>query len=393
MLTEPAIRAAKPREKAYKIADSEGLYLHVSLKGTRVWRYKFKFGGIEKLLTIGKYPAISLASARARRIEAQRALAEGVDPAAAKQAAKAAQANAFIDVATRWLTMQEKAVEPETVQRIRDRVTKWLRPIHRKPVDKIQAADVLDCLRRIEAAGLLETAHRTRADVGRIFRHAVASGIAQRDPTADLKGALAPVKATHFAAIVEPRRVGELLRAIDGYQGQPVTMLALKLAPLLFVRPGELRAAEWSEIDLDAAEWRIPAEKMKMRRPHVVPLARQAVALFRELEAHTGEGRLCFPAVGDPTRPLSENTLNAALRRLGLDRDEMSSHGFRSTASTLLNEAGYHPDLIELQLAHAPADAVRAIYNRSQRLDERRTMMQAYADLLDKLRGRTTFPC
>jgi integrase len=257
-----------------------------------------------------------------------------------------------------------------------------------RPIAKLGATDVLKVLKRIEGRGTHETAHRTRQRCSQVFRYAVQTERAERDVTADLRGALAPVVSEHHAAITEPVRVGELLRAIDGYAGHVVTAYALKLAPLLFVRPGEFRRAEWTEFDLDGHEphWRFPAEKMKMGEQHVVPLSKQALMLLRELHMLTGRGQYVFPSLRGGSRPMSENTVNAALRRLSYTSDEMTGHGFRSLASTNLNEQGYHPDLIELQLAHAERNKVRAAYNKAQRLPERRKMMQAWADYLDGLR-------
>ena len=253
----------------------------------------------------------------------------------------------------------------------------------------IEARELLDELRKIEARGRHDTAIRTKADVGRVFRYAVATSRAKRDITQDLKGLIKAAPTKHFAALTSPAKVGELLRAIHGYQGQPATEIALKLAPLVFVRPGELRTAEWAEFDLESEhpEWRIPAAKTKMKREHLVPLSRQAVELLKELDAHTGGGRLLFPTLRDPRRPMSENTLNAALRRLGFTKDQQTAHGFRSIASTLLNEKGFAPDLIELQLAHQEKNDSRAAYNRAARIAERREMMQRWADQLDSLRA------
>ncbi|MDB6044694.1 MAG: integrase [Gammaproteobacteria bacterium] len=257
----------------------------------------------------------------------------------------------------------------------------------RQPIKSIRAQELLSVLRRAEARGTHETAHRVRALAGRVFRYAVATGRAEHDVSADLKDALAPVKTKNFAAILEPSRVGALLRAIDGYAGQPVTAPALKLAPLVFVRPGELRAAEWSEFDFEKAEWRIPGARMKMGEQHIVPLARQAIDILKALQPLTNRGRYVFPSLLTRDRPISDNTINAALRRLGYNGDEQTGHGFRSMASTLLNEQGFPPDVIELQLAHAERNKVRAAYNKAQRLGERRKMMQAWADYLDRLRA------
>jgi integrase len=338
------------------------------------------------LIGLGQFPDVSLADARDRRDQARKLVGRDVDPSAERRAIRAAQANTLSAVATECLS-KLGGLAPETLQRIRDRLDTWILPLlGRLPIAAIRPADLLPVLRRIEAAGRHETAHRARADVSRVFRYAIAAGLAERDITVDLRGALTPVKVAHFAAVTDPVKVGQLLRAIDGYRGQPITELALRIAPYVFVRPGELRHAEWSEIDLRERVWRIPAEKTKMRRIHVVPLAHQVVRLFRELETHTGDGRLVFPTLRDPDRPMSENTLNAALRRMGYARDEMTSHGFRTIASTLLNELGVAPDLIEKQLAHQDQNAVRDAYNRAERLAERTKLMQRWADHLDKLR-------
>lgn len=369
---------------------SGGCTCLVTPAGARLWRFKYRLAGREKLLALGAYPDVSLRQARDRREDARRLVADGIDPSARRQAEKAAGADTFEAIAREWLALLAAKLEPATIKRTRERLETWIfTGIGRTPIRDIKAADVLLLLRRIEARGRHDTAHRARADCARIFRHAVATGRAERDPTSDLKGALAPVKTRHFAAITEPGQVGELLRALDGYRGQPSTEIALKLAPLLFVRPGELRAAEWAEFSLEGAhpEWRIPAARMKMREAHVVPLSRQALALLRELEPLTGGGRLLFPTIQDPARPMSNNTMNVALRRLGYTREQMTSHGFRSLASTLLNEQGWHPDLIELQLAHKERNETRSAYNRATRLTERRKMMQAWSDYLDGLRA------
>jgi integrase len=281
----------------------------------------------------------------------------------------------------------QKHLTAGTIQRDRDRLAKFIFPsVGALPIAGITAAQILPALKRIEARGTHETAQRTRSALSRVFRYAVSSGRAERDPCQDLRGALISPVTKSFAAIVEPARIGELLRAIDGYSGQPATHGALKLAPLVFVRPGELRAAVWAEFDLDGAEWRIPAARMKSRAPHLVPLATQAVAILRDLEAVTGDGKYLFPSLRTASKPISDNTVNAALRRMGYSKEEMTGHGFRSIASTLLNEQGFAPDVIELQLAHKDG-SVRAVYNRGQRLAERKTMMQAWAAYLDQLRA------
>lgn len=387
MLTDIALRALKPREKPYKKADTLGLYVIVRPDGARWWRFRYVWNGREKLLSLGTYPDTSLRLAREKRDDARRQLARGVDPSAARQAERQAQADTFEAVASEWLN-RNGHIGASTRSQYRHRLSKYVYPrLGRWPVADITAAELLKVLRRIESNGTIETAHRVRSVVSRVFRYAVATGRAERDPAADLRGAIASVKSKNFAAIVEPKKVGELLRAIDGYDGQPAVMLALKLAPLVFVRPGELRGAEWVELDLEAAEWRIPAERMKMDERHIVPLSRQAVAVLEELQVHTGHGRLLFPGLRSRERPISENTINGALRRLGYSTDDMTGHGFRSMASTLLNELGWPGDVIELQLAHKPRDKVRAAYNRAERLTERRQMMQAWADYLDGLKG------
>jgi integrase len=356
-------------------------------------RFRYKRGGVEKLLTLGAYPEVSLKRARDKRDDVRRQLADGVDPTAKRRAEQDSAVNTFVAVADEWLLIKKKALTPATWTRDRRQLHKWVVPyLGNKPIASIEAPDLLAVLKRIEAKGVIDTAHRSREVCGRVFRHAIATGRAKHDIAADLVGALAPRTTTHHAAITDPVKVGQLLRAIDGYDGQPTTAAALRLAPYVFVRPTELRAAEWSEMMLDGEqpEWRIPAERMKMREAHIVPLARQAVGILRKFLPITGRQRYAFPAIGGGDRPLSENTLNGAIRRLGYSGEEMTAHGFRTMASTFLNEQGVHPDLIELQLAHAERNTVRAAYNRAQRLAERRSMMQSWADYLDLLRRNAT---
>jgi integrase len=394
-LTHTALRAAKPTEKPYKLSDGGGLYLLVNPSGALWWRFKYQFEGREKLLSLGVHPHVSLQQARALRDEAKKAVANRVDPSAKRQAEKSSTANSFEAVAREWLALQEKKLAPATYAKAVWTLETLVYPyIGSRPIAKLSAADVLKVLKRIEARGIHETAHRTRQRCSQVFRYAVQTERTAHDVTADLRGALAPVVSEHHAAITEPVRIGELLRAIDGYTGHSATAYALKLAPLLFVRPGELRHAEWVEFDLDGPEpqWRIPAEKMKMGEQHLVPLSQQALALLRELQPLTGRGPYLFPSIRSRTRPMSDNTVNAALRRLGYTSEEMTGHGFRSLASTCLNEQGYHPDLIELQLAHAERNKVRAAYNKAQRLPERRKMMEAWADYLDGLRRANVVP-
>jgi len=387
MLNDTKVRSAKSREKAFKLSDERGLFLLVTPTGSRLWRLKYRLNGREKLISLGAYPDVTLKRAREKRDAARRLIADGIDPSAQRKAERAALAQSFEGVAKEWLELQTKSLAPETISILSARLDSGLYPyIGSRPISAITAQELLGALRRIEARGRHETAHRVRALAGRVFRYAVATGRAHHDVAADLKGALAPVKSKHFASVTDPARVGELMRAIHGYSGHPVTALALKLAPLVFVRPGELRAAEWSEFDLENAEWRIPGERMKMGEPHLVPLSRQALAILRELQPLARGGKYLFPSLRTRDRPMSDNTINAALRRMGYTSEEQTGHGFRSMASTLLNEQGYPPDVIELQLAHTERNKVRAAYNKAQRLPERRKMMQAWADYLDGLR-------
>jgi integrase len=390
VLTDTKIKAAKPKEKPYKLFDERGLFILVYPNGKRGFRFRYRFSGREKLISFGTYPDTTLKLARQKREDARQLLAADVDPSAVRLSQKLAEADTFEIIAREWLGAGcpggRHGVNGDTASQLRHRLTKYVFPyLGRWPIVDVSAPELLKVLRRIEANGNHETAHRCRSLCSRIFRYAIATGRAERDPAADLQGALAPTKATSFAAITDPKRIGGLLRAIDGYQGQPTVVAALKLAPLVFVRPGELRGAQWSEID--GVEWRIPAARMKMGREHIVPLSKQAVAILDELEPLTGSGRLLFPSLRTTSRPISDNTLNAALRRLGFDKDEMTAHGFRSMASTRLNELGFDPDVIEAQLAHVDGNSVRRIYNRAEYLKRRQTMMQAWADYLDGLKA------
>jgi integrase len=390
-LTEAAVRGAKPGEKPYKLYDDSGLYLLVHPRGSKYWRLKYMLEGREMVLALGVYPDVGLAAARSSRNRAREELASGVDLAAQRRAKREGRSDTFQSIAREWLERQP--FTPKTLKKAQWTFNDLIfRYIGKWPIRAIKPTDVLDVVRRLEKRGKIETAHRTKQRIGQVCRFAIATGRADRDPTQDLRGALAPLRVTNRAAITEPKRVGELLKAIDGYQGFVETEFALKLAPLLFVRPGELRYARWEEIDLesDDPEWRIPAAKMKMRRMHIVPLSRQASALLKELQGHEIDSPYVFPSHMERRRPISENTLGAALRRMGFSNREMTAHGFRAMASTLLNERGYHPDLIELQLAHAERNEVRAAYNRAVRLSERREMMQDWADYLDTLRQKTS---
>ena len=384
-LSDAACRNAKPRDKPYKLGDEKGLYLLIG--PGKYWRFDYRYLGRRKTLSFGVYPDVPLKLARARRDEARQLLARGIDPSAVRKSEKTAQTETLEAIAREWLHKFRYTWTPDHGARILRRLERDVFPwLGNRRIRDISAPELLAVLRRIEARGASDTAHRARQNCSQVFRFAIATGRAERDPAGDLRGALPPAVTQHHAAITEPRQVGGLLRAIEGYEGSFVVRCALRLAPLLFVRPGELRQAEWSEFDLAAAEWRIPATKMKQRDPHLVPLARQAVAILRELEPLTGRGRYVFPCVRTPKRGLSENSLNGALRRLGYTKAEMTAHGFRALACSILNEQGWLRDVIERQLAHAERSKVRAAYHRAEHLAERRRMMQAWADYLEKLR-------
>jgi integrase len=388
MLTTQRIRVAPVQVKPYKLFDRDGLYLLVQPSGSRLWRFRYRFGGVERLISLGAYPDVSLKQARARRSEARRQVASGVDPSAARHAEKAGSGNTFESVAREYLAQQAKILTETTIHDASWRLRAFLLPmLGSRAVAHIEAPELLAALRKIEARGLTDTVQRTRQLAGRIFRYAIATGRAKHDISADLRGAVVTAKAKHHAAIIEPKGIGLLLRSIDGYQGQRSTAYALRLLPLVFLRSSELRGAEWSEIDFEGAVWRVPASRMKMDEAHIVPLSMQALALLRELHAITGHSRFLFPGLV-PAKVISENTLNQALMRLGYSSDQQTPHGFRTIASTMLNELGWSPDLIELQLAHRERNSVRAAYNRALRVDERRKMMQALADHLDWLRRR-----
>lgn len=388
MLTETAIKAARPKEKPYKLNDGRGLVLLVNPNGTRYWRFRFQFEKREQMLSLGIYPDTSLKRARERLDECRRLVADGVNPCHKRMAERQAGAETFEAVAREWFAKQEPNWAKSHSSKVLDRMQADLFPwLGSRPVGTITAPELLACLRRIEARGAIDTAHRAHQNAGQIFRYAVATGRAMRDPSGDLRGALARVKKGHFASIIEPEKIGELLRTIDSYHGSLVVRCALQFAPLVFVRPGELRGAEWNEFDLGKAEWRIKAERMKARVQHIVPLSTQALAVLEEMQPYSGDTRFVFPSELTWTRPMSENTVNAGLRRMGYPKEVMTGHGFRSMASTLLNEQGWNRDAIERQLAHGERDAVRAAYNYAQHLPERRKMMQAWADYLDSLRA------
>src|SRR5580692_633357 len=393
ILSESQVRQATPLDKPYKLYDSGGLYLKVSTSGAKLWRFKYRFGQAERLLALGKYPDVALKRAREKRDSARRLIADGIDPAIQKQIQKIALANSFGEIALEWLENQRRAFAPATFAKAEWTIKDLLLPfIGKRPITELTHLELLNVFRRLEKRGKNETAHRTRQRCGQIFRYAIATGRATRDLTLDLRGALAPVVTKNHAAVTDPAEIGKLLLAIDSYRGHPATEIALKFAPLVFVRPGELRQAEWTEFDLNGAEWRIPAHKMKMREMHIVPLAQQAVELLRELDPITNRQRYVFSCLRGGDRPMSEAALTSALRRMGYTGDQMTWHGFRTIASTSLNELGFNPDIIELQLAHAERNSVRAAYNRAQRLAERRKMMQEWANYLDRLRIEAVAP-
>jgi len=392
-LTDTAIKNTKPTDKPRKLADGGGLYLLLNPNGSRWWRLDYRHTGKRKTLSMGTYPDTGLKDAREKRDAARKLLAAGVDPGEQRKAAKAAgaenAANSLEVIAREWHAKQSATWVDLHASRIMLRMENDIFPwLGSRPIADITAKEFLITVNRIVDRGATESAHRVLQNCGQVMRYAIATGRAERNPVADLKGALPPVKQTHLAAIVDPVAIGGLLRAMDAYNGSLVTKCALRLAPLLFVRPGELRQAEWMEFDLDGAQWNIPAEKMKMREPHLVPLAPQAVAILRELHPLTGRGRYVFPSARSPQRPMSNNAVLSALRRMGYATDEMSGHGFRAMARTVLDEVlHFRPDYIEHQLAHAVRDPNGRAYNRTAHLAERRKMMAAWADYLDGLRA------
>ena len=392
MLNDTKIRQAKPRERDYKLADFDGLYLLVRSTEAKLWRLAYRFGGKQKSLALGAYPMVTLAEAREGRDIARKLIANGTDPSLKRRLekiAKAAGGNSFREVSEEFLEKRGR----ENLAQITLKKNRWLLvPAYEtfgdRPVGEVTAPELLHALRKFEVRGRYDSARRLRTVAGMVFRYAIATGRATRDISLDLRGALIIPKSKHRAAITKPAEVGALLRAIDGYTGQPTTRMALQLSALLFVRPGEMRHARWREFDFPEAVWRIPAETMKMDRPHRVPLAKQAIAILRDLQEITGQGEFLFHAITSVRRAMSENTLNSALRRLGYTKDEVTAHGFRTTASTLLNEMGrWNKDAIERQLAHQEQDDVRRAYMHAAEFwPERVEMMQVWADFLDQLR-------
>jgi integrase len=391
MLTQLAITAAKPKAKSYKLSDGGGLSLLVETSGGKLWRFRYHFGGKEKMLSFGAYPDVTLAQARTKRDEARKTLAEGIDPAQKRReekvAASISAANTFGVLAAEYIDKQEKeGAAPSTVSK-----NKWLlqdlaAPLAKRPIAEIQPAEILDLCKRIEKSGRRETARRLRGVIGSVFRYAVVTLRAPNDPTYALKGALLKPNVHHYAAIVDEAELGALMVNIDQYDGWPTLRAALLLQALTMARPGDIRHMRKSEIIFPKALWRVPAERMKMRRPHDVPLSKQALAVIRDMWDLTQGSGLLLPSIRSSIKPLSEGALNSALRRMGYSKDEATAHGFRTSASTILNERGYNADVIEAALAHEEEDEVRGAYNRATYLRERVTLMQDWADLLDEFR-------
>ncbi|VVE53372.1 tyrosine-type recombinase/integrase [Pandoraea commovens] len=398
-LTDAKARTAKPAEKTYRLADANGMYLEIAPSGAKYWRLKYRFAGKEKRLALGTYPTVSLAVARRTRDEARMQLADGIDPGetrkAQKRTARLNAENCFEAVAREWHARYADNWTDGYAEKVLRRLTLYAFPwIGGRPIAELEAAEVLDALRRVEKQRKLETAHRLRVNIGQVMRYAVATARAKRDVTVDLRGALAPIQTKHFAAITDPAELGHLLNAIDGYTGTFPVSCALKLSPLLFQRPGELRQAEWTEFDLESATWEVPSVRMKRVKAaklsgaaHIVPLSTQAVTILRDLHALTGAGQYLFPSARSNSRPMSDNALNAALRRLGYGNEMMTGHGFRATARTILDEVlGVPIVIIEAQLAHCVRDPLGRAYNRTSHLPQRREMMQHWADYLHSLR-------
>lgn len=390
LLTDTTIKNAKPKDKPYNLTDGGGLYLKVTGAG-KYWRYNYNHNGKQKTLSMGVYPDTSLKQARDKHQAARELLAQGIDPSTHKQEAKAAERalteNSFELVAREWYDKFSGKWSKDHAANILTRLEKDLFPfIGNKPIAEIEPPAILQCLRRIEGRGAVDSAHRAKTTAGQVFRYAVSTGKATRDPTPDLHGALPPPDRTHFAAITDPKEVGQLLRDIADYHGEITTIAALQLSGYLFQRPGEIRAMQWAEINLETKQWVIPAERMKRRKEHVVPLSRQALALLEELRPLTGRRTHVFPSRTNINTPMGQNTLGGALRKMGYDGDTMTAHGFRALASTMLYEMGFHTDLIEKQLAHSVGSDVRRAYDRSQHIEQRTAMMQQWADYLDSLR-------
>ena len=391
-LTDTAIRAIKPTSKTAKYFDGGGLYLEVAPSGGKWWRLKYRFQGKEKRISLGTYPTIGLKEARERREDTKKILANGIDPSAQRQAIKASitsiDQDSFEVVTREWFDKHVVNLAPSYSKKVRSLFERQIFPVlGAKPIAEVEPTDVLSAARHVEQTGAIETAHRLIQICGQVFRYAIATGRTKYDVSTGLHAALPKVNVKHMATLTDKKRIGQLLRAIDAYGGFFPVRCALKLAPLLFVRPGELQKAEWAEFDLPAAEWRLPASKMKMRQRHIVPLSCQALSILAELQSYTGNGQFLFPSIRTTTKPIALESMLVAIRSMGFTQDEMTMHGFRGMASTLLNELGYNRDWIERQLAHGERDHVRAAYNYAEHLPERRRMMQEWADYLEELKA------
>ena len=391
-LTDRAIKSAKPKDKPYKLTDEKGLYLLAQPTGGKLWRYDYRFNGKRKTLAIGSYPELTLAQAREKHNAARKLLNDGIDPSENKKAIKAtklgAAANSFEVIALEWIASHMANKATSHADKVKRRFETYIFPwLGNKGISEITAPDVLACVKRVQNANKLETAARTLQATGQVFRYAVQTGRAIRDVTADLKGALPTAQVKHMAAFTDPQEVAQLLRALDGFKGSLVVQTALQLAPLVFVRPSELRTAKWADIDLDAGEWRYTVSKTNTA--HLVPLSTQAIALLKDIQPLTGQGEYVFTGGHDPKKPMSEAAINAALKRLGFDtQKDITGHGFRAMARTLLHERlDFAPEIIEHQLAHKVADALGSAYNRTKFIDQRKIMMQRYADYLDALKA------
>lgn len=391
-LTATTIKNAKPKSKVYRLADAKGLCLEVTPSGSKRWRFRFRFDDREQMISLGLYPEVTLIDAREKLLQVRSLLSKGINPSKVRREERETQKGLenFESVAREWFEKNKHTwVEEHAFQIIRRlelNIFPWLGKCN---ISEITPPELLKHLRRIESRGAIETAHRVMGSCGQIFRYAVATGRAERDNTQDLRNALTPVKVSHHASITDPKKIGALLNTIDDYEGYFVTKCAMRLAPLTFVRPGELRQAEWSEIDLEKSQWKIPANKMKARTTHIVPLSKQAKQVIEEIQPLTGNSRYVFPSARTSQRPMSNNAVTGALRRMGYTKEEMTGHGFRSMASTLLNEQGWKWDAIERQLAHSERNNVRAAYNYAEYLPERTEMMQAWADFLDQCKEKT----
>jgi len=386
-LTDITIKGLKPDKKKYRVTDKDGMYLEVTPSGGKLWRFKYRFNGKYKLLALGKYPEVSLAKAREKLSAARQQLADGKDPAHIKKLEKSEKKYTFEVIANEWWNAKKPGWTESHAQTVYRRMEIDLLPyLKDRPIREITAREILDVLRKAEARGVIETAHRLAQFCSNIFLFALASGYIEHNPAADISKALSANPTKSHPAITKPQEIKGLLMAIDGFKGSHTVFCALRFAPLVFVRPGELRMAEWDEINFDENLWHVPSKRMKMKREHLVPLSRQAVQILRDIQPLTGTGQYIFPSIRTHSRPMSENTLNAALRRIGYSKEEMCSHGFRTMASTRLHEMGWPSDVVEFQLAHVDHNKIRGIYNRAEYLDQRTKMMQAWADYLDALK-------